>query len=45
MTPSDRVKGSIMSVLARNGDLDAAMEVPDSELNGLLQTCHAHLVS
>lgn len=27
MQPSERLKGSLMSVLARNGDLDAAMEV------------------
>lgn len=27
MQPSDRLKGSLMSVLARNGDLNAAMEV------------------
>ncbi|CAL8461625.1 g1156 [Coccomyxa elongata] len=27
MQPSERLKGSLMSVLARNGDLDAAMEL------------------
>lgn len=30
MQPSDRLKGSLMSVLARNGDLEAAMAVSNS---------------